>query len=61
MVIFIIYISISLSTTICSIFTFISKVLSTDGSTPLLELVASSEEDANDWIVNICQVVADSV
>ncbi|XP_065061509.1 uncharacterized protein LOC135688540 isoform X2 [Rhopilema esculentum] len=36
------------------------KVLSTDGSTPLLELAASSEEDANDWIVNICQVVADS-
>ena len=37
------------------------KVLGSDGATTLLELAAESEEEANDWIVNICQVVADQV
>jgi len=37
------------------------KVLASDGATVLLELAAESDEDANDWIVNICQVVADSI
>ena len=36
-------------------------MLGSDGATVLLELAAESDEEANDWIVNICQVVADSV
>eukprot|EP00112_Aurelia_sp_Birch-Aquarium-sp1_P006578 Seg1722.8 transcript_id=Seg1722.8/GoldUCD/mRNA.D3Y31 product="Pleckstrin-like domain-containing family M member 2" protein_id=Seg1722.8/GoldUCD/D3Y31 len=36
------------------------RLLGSDGSTPLLELAAESEDEANDWIVHICQVVADS-
>ena len=42
-------------------FVFVLQVLASDGATVLLELAAESDEDANDWIVNICQVVADSV
>eukprot|EP00794_Sanderia_malayensis_P015355 gene15355-16932_t len=36
------------------------RILNKDGSSPLLELAAETEDEANDWIVNICQVVADS-
>ena len=42
-------------------FAFSLKILGSDGASIILELAAESEEEANDWIVNICQVVADSV
>jgi len=41
-----------------NLYTF--NILSSDGSTPLLELGVGNENEANDWLINICQVVADA-
>ncbi|XP_057304537.1 uncharacterized protein LOC130641654 isoform X2 [Hydractinia symbiolongicarpus] len=39
---------------------YIFKIIGNDGATPFLELAVENENDANDWLMTICQVVADA-